>query len=597
MSLKLAAINNNILSFSKLLGKDGWLIFFYTIVMFVPIFRRNAFAILDWIWQTLPFCFTIAVLICITIRLIFWGVKGKNGLIIFSLFHALSHLFVYITSFVDVWLFTKFGLLINYTTLQLLLQSSMSETQEFLQTYLLDPDTFLVLLLFLSLGFIEYVVCKYFNNWNPFSFVWVKFLSIFYFILGLVGVGVAAHVLSAPDSIEADYRLMMDKPCINEHQFMLAFVSVWIALDNNSRSDRLRENIADTRVNSSTLKNDEQSSIVLIIGESHIKSHASLYGYELPTNPCLEKIRQDLYIFSDVITPINKTNEVLQCILSVASVRDSINWDDTTLFPAVFKSAGWNVSFCSNQITSRPGNSSWNASVTSYLNDPIISEACFTSRNDHIYKYDGWMVDSLLAHRPDSTDCYSPNLTIIQLMGQHVTYRERYPGTYSEFSVSDYKEKTNLLDFERQDIADYDNATRYNDEQIFKIIQGYSQDNAVVIYISDHGEEVNDYRSHVGRTYNLKKYAPMSYHYQMDVPFVVFLSKRFKVSHPDLVEQFEESLDKPFMTDDLCHLLFYLGDIDTDWFDQSKCLIHPEYAPTQRVLCNGDNYDEWVNKR
>ena len=41
-------------------------------------------------------------------------------------------------------------------------------------------------------------------------------------------------------------------------------------------------------------------------------------------------------------------------------------------------------------------------------------------------------------------------------------------------------------------MAHYDNATRWNDEVINRILRNFANEDAVVVYFSDHGEEVYD---------------------------------------------------------------------------------------------------------
>ena len=41
-------------------------------------------------------------------------------------------------------------------------------------------------------------------------------------------------------------------------------------------------------------------------------------------------------------------------------------------------------------------------------------------------------------------------------------------------------------------MAHYDNATRWNDEVVDRILSNFANEDAVVVYFSDHGEEVYD---------------------------------------------------------------------------------------------------------
>ena len=45
--------------------------------------------------------------------------------------------------------------------------------------------------------------------------------------------------------------------------------------------------------------------LILVIGESYIKSHAGIYGYRLNTTPCMEQEmnRGNLFAFDDVLSP------------------------------------------------------------------------------------------------------------------------------------------------------------------------------------------------------------------------------------------------------------------------------------------------------
>ena len=52
-------------------------------------------------------------------------------------------------------------------------------------------------------------------------------------------------------------------------------------------------------------------------------------------------------------------------------------------------------------------------------------------------------------------------------------------------------------------MAHYLNAIRYNDLVVDRIIRLFDHRNAVVIYFSDHGEEVHNFREQTCRTISL----------------------------------------------------------------------------------------------
>ena len=78
------------------------------------------------------------------------------------------------------------------------------------------------------------------------------------------------------------------------------------------------------------------------------------------------------------------------------------------------------------------------------------------------------------------------NFYVIHLYSTHGIYNERYPAEFEKFSAADEDKPEELW---RQGTAEYDNAVLYNDFIVDEIIRRFEDKNAVLIYISDHGEE------------------------------------------------------------------------------------------------------------
>lgn len=90
--------------------------------------------------------------------------------------------------------------------------------------------------------------------------------------------------------------------------------------------------------------------VVVVIGESFIRSHSSLYGYPLPTSTELTKERDNhrLVVFNDVISPWPQTSPTIRSVLCTNSISDGEMWYNSLYFPAIFKQAGFNVQFWDN---------------------------------------------------------------------------------------------------------------------------------------------------------------------------------------------------------------------------------------------------------
>ena len=105
----------------------------------------------------------------------------------------------------------------------------------------------------------------------------------------------------------------------------------------------------------------------------------------------------------------------------------------------------------------------------------------------------------------------------------------------------------------------------------------YKDKDAVVIYFADHGDEANDYRLHKGRTRGMEKLGAPCLHCQLDVPFIIYTSEKFIENHPGICKRIKGSIHRPFMTDDLPHLLIDIAGLKTKWYKPSRSLINEKY--------------------
>ena len=136
-----------------------------------------------------------------------------------------------------------------------------------------------------------------------------------------------------------------------------------------------------------------------------------------------------------------------------------------------------------------------------------------------------------------------------------------------------------------EDIAHYDNATLYNDYVIKQIIDLYAQQSTVVIYLSDHGEEVYDYRDNLGRDdWNMGSDPRQVLRWQYMVPFMVWCSDRYAATHPDHIALLRGATDRPAMLDNVCQMLFHLSGLQTPYYHQERDVLSPDYVCPKRLI-------------
>lgn len=335
--------------------------------------------------------------------------------------------------------------------------------------------------------------------------------------------------------------------------------------------------------------------IVLVIGESYNKHHTPLYNKDyLPTTPCLSALLEQgqLFVHRDAVSPFNLTSNAFKYMFSTWDEDDEDDWTAHSLFPALFKKAGYRVLFLTNQFAME-SNDQWNVLGGTIFNRPKLSELQFSYRNQSTYKYD----HELLQELPSLDNLTaSPTLLIVHLIGQHVRYADRFPQEYKRFNPGD--EHTLFGGEQGKSIAaDYDNATCYNDAVVGELFRRLQDTDAIAIYLSDHGEEVYDWREQYERT-NEEELMPEVAHYQYEIPFLFYLSPRFQNLHEDITLEVQNAMEKPFISTDISHLLFYLGGIRCKDYDERKNLLSPHYnVHRRRILRNQDDYDKLMRRQ
>ena len=334
--------------------------------------------------------------------------------------------------------------------------------------------------------------------------------------------------------------------------------------------------------------------IVLIIGESYGKLHSQQYGYFMPTTPRqIKREKSGLLVpFNDVVAPWNLTSFVFKNVFSLHVVGQKGEWCDYPLFPSLFRKAGYHVTFITNQFLPKAKQAVYDFSGGFFLNHPELSEAMFDSRNSQLYRFDRGLLDDYDKNQQQHNTNH--NLIIFHLLGQHVKYKQRFPNDRRHFKADDYVTKRPELDRkQRRILADYDNAVLYNDSIVDAIISRFEDQEAVVIYMPDHGEECYEgNRGFICRNHS----AAIDYdlaRYEFEIPFWIFCTRKYAAKHPDVFQEIIDAKNRRFMTDALPHMLLYLAGIHTKDYHAEYNLLCSEYNENRpRRLKNITDYDK-----
>ncbi|RAP49053.1 MAG: hypothetical protein BZ133_08555 [Methanosphaera sp. SHI613] len=475
----------------------------------------------------------------------------------FSWVIKICFVIIFILFSLETYTYYFFNSRLNPGIVTLILQTSWKEIQEFIQIYLFNFSAIAIfivdIVLFILLWKIIFARYQYIN---------ISYrLIINSVVVIIVFLGVFIDTIPLPFPVGQN--------TINE-----LFLSIRFVHTKHGELNKMEKMFGKIQIIHSP-KVNKAPVVVLIIGESYNKHHSSLYGYKIITSPLLNVERENgrLVVFSHAYTPTNGTNFAMRYIFSMKSCHKIDSCRDYILMPAVFKKAGYRVGYYDNQYT-RSSGGALDYSCGYFLNPKTINGQCFDYRNTKTESYDG---DFVIAEKKHLLIA-NKSLNIIHLMGQHFDAAKRYPIEFSRIKASDIK-RPDLDESERQKVAEYDNATLYNDYVVSMIINIFREKDAVIVYLSDHGEQIYDGNHHFfGRTFgSTKDVETLSNVYE--VPFLIWYSDLFEERHKELVTSIRQASDKSICIDDIAYLLFELASIDFNYHQSNRSYIHSGYIP------------------
>lgn len=518
----------------------------------------------------------------------------------------------YLLVVVDVYCFVKFDTTITPTMLLLVGETDSREATEFLESYL-TPDVVFSRLGWVLLVMVVHIIwAQVWRNrkkclawiktkWNfdlqnavrwHLAEPWLGLIMLVLFVINTINCiadKMAFVRLMSYDNIgQVEHELTKkEKAQLYLPGYRLMF-SIYANELTAKQVNKLVDNIDKAKVDSCSFRS---RNIVLIIGESYNRHHAGLYGYDKNTTPRQARRAQkgELIPFSDVVAPWNLTSFVFKYLFSLYTVGDKGEWCDYPLFPELFRKAGYHVTFLTNQFLPQAKEAVYDFSGGFFLNNPLLSSAMFDTRNTRLYRYDAGLLADYDRLRNQNRD---NNLIIFHLKGQHVDYRTRFPLDRRHFNPEDY-DRPDLKEKELRVLADYDNAILYNDSIVDQIIKRFEDEDAIVVYVPDHGEECYEGDVHFyGRMHSTEITARLARE-EFDIPFWIWCSHKYMVGHPSLFNDIVKSKNRRYMTDALPHLLLYLAGIQTPYYRSDLNVIGDEYNENRpRILKNTTDYDK-----
>lgn len=359
-----------------------------------------------------------------------------------------------------------------------------------------------------------------------------------------------------------------------------------LAVERWDRSDRYAETSRYFTFEAQAQHPDSVREVyVMVVGETSRALNWQLYGYDRPTNPRLSHM-QRLVCFRDVLTQANATHKSVPIMLSAASAENfDIIYSQKSIFTA-FQEAGFYTAFFSNQLPNRSFIDYFGAQADTTL----FLKANQQAKGEEYNPYDGVLlrkVDGLLA------DTSLRKLFIVlHTYGSHFDYQERYPVNDIYFRPASYEsvgpDKRDIL------LNAYDNSIRETDKLLADLIerlQALPQTASVVVYASDHGEDIYDDRRN-----RFLHASPVPTYYQLHIPCLMWFSPQYDTLCPTAYAQAREHSGMPMTTNVIFHTLLEVAGVETPYRIDSLAVTSPRFTVTPRHYLNDHNQPETLDQ-
>ena len=310
------------------------------------------------------------------------------------------------------------------------------------------------------------------------------------------------------------------------------------------------EQIRNTFDNIEVTVEENSPDVIVVIGESLRSDHVSLNGYERNTFPNLGK---DTSVVSlpNVYTEAWCTHTSVPHIVTNADSLHNDRAYHEQSFITLFKKAHYHTSWLSNQDANK-----------SYVYFMHEADTCIMGNaTKSMYNFDLWLDTELLSAIKETLDRHDEKkLLVIHSIGSHWWYRSHYPDSLAVFRPEiDSRVLSDLS--KTQLINSYDNTIIATDDFLYKIIELLRHRNALMVYISDHGEALGENGNYLHADNYPQLHNPAC---------LVWYSSIYKDMYPEKVANLRKSASKRWLTDAIFHSVLDGATIDYEGLQQSQ---------------------------
>jgi glucan phosphoethanolaminetransferase (alkaline phosphatase superfamily) len=316
-----------------------------------------------------------------------------------------------------------------------------------------------------------------------------------------------------------------------------------------------QQEIAKIRPQQCTYANrttEDSTIVVVVIGEALRPANMSINGYHRKTTPCIEQL--GVISLDSIYSDFTYTNRSIPHLMTRATTDNTAIAYTERSFIDVYKVAGYHTTTIANQDAEKP-----------YIY--FIEEADTVIKSNQsktVYNFDKWLDEDILPHYNRILNKnFKHQLVVIHTIGSHWWYNAHYSSEYEKFAPTMQSRIVSNCD-SIEIVNSYDNTVLYTDYIISEIIKPLLNKNAIMIYISDHGEALgeNNMWLHANESEIMHHTAAL-----------VWMSDRYKSNNKTKHSFLLQKQHKKQKTDFVYHSVIDAANIKTDVIDKELSIF------------------------
>lgn len=404
-----------------------------------------------------------------------------------------------------IFTWTNFRMQLDGDWIGIVLGSSSKEFAFFLKSYAFNAVFFCCLFI---IGALLYISCRFTNRIKPIKTTFTTLaITLSFAALFAIMMPVRSAFTSSPA-----FFLVIDSVTNWNHYNKMAKIK---------HTPKIPEDLQPS------IRTPKLTTGVFILGESATRNHWSLYGYPKKTTPRMDALKNELIIFSNVVTPVSNTAKAMELIFTQSTLERPNNPKCT--YAQMLKSTGFDVSLYSSQ--SRWGR--WDG-VESFIfagSDPLIFL-------DEEHLSGPWYDDKLLDYiDKDISSQTNHTVTILHLRGSHFPAQAHYPFENKPAELEKFIAESSGVN---ADTNSYDASIFFTDTILGSAIEKLKKHDgpAWLIYLSDHGDSIGANSWRLTNDRNV-----------WEVPMIIWLSDDYRKKFPDIADAVQKACDLPLQSD------------------------------------------------